>query len=208
MAGRRGQQHHGSALRDKAAKDTHISGGYVADEVVNSTAIHISSSLPKPLPKVAENDPCSNSPVANGPDVSCASVSMSVSYRAALDRIVRLSDIFEALQQSQTRLNIMEYSVSQMSLEQVFMRVCGSSIHDTADEQASDDKKAEQTCDEDAQTNRLAAGQNVQTRSSSLPRASSYNCISLDARSRDGLAYAQLRRSNARLHAAIDINID
>ncbi|KPI87456.1 ABC1 transporter-like protein [Leptomonas seymouri] len=40
--------------------------------------------------------------------------------------IVRLSDVFEKLRSAQDVLGITEYSVSQVSLEQVFLRVCGT----------------------------------------------------------------------------------
>ncbi|KAK7196098.1 ATP-binding cassette subfamily A, member 1 [Novymonas esmeraldas] len=43
-----------------------------------------------------------------------------------LPPIVRLSDVFETLRAAQAELGITEYSVSQVSLEQVFLRICSA----------------------------------------------------------------------------------
>ncbi|CAG9571438.1 putative ATP-binding cassette protein subfamily A, member 7 [Leishmania major strain Friedlin] len=55
--------------------------------------------------------------------------------------IVRLSEVFETLRAAQAELGITEYSVSQVSLEQVFLRVCS----------------AEETLDQDRRHNRASA---------------------------------------------------
>ncbi|KPA75144.1 ATP-binding cassette protein subfamily A member 7 putative (ABCA7) [Leptomonas pyrrhocoris] len=50
----------------------------------------------------------------------------SISRSNLSNPILRLSDVFEKLQAAQESLGITEYSVSQVSLEQVFLRVCGT----------------------------------------------------------------------------------